>query len=176
MFNFKQSNAKKIQLGDRTHGTEKRTFVAREGCQGGPRVNRPRAQGPIRRPAVSLRAPRRACKANRAGHQRIEGRRRTHARRSSGTLLTTGSFWNKSLAIAFLSRECWPWQTAVLWLSCGQNFSPACLPGFFTFPNPQSRRETRAHHAIFRAAAFMSCLTSTQVPRRAPQFLHDYRR
>jgi hypothetical protein len=27
--------------------------------------------------------------------------------------------------IAFSRRECWPWQTALLWLSCGQNFSPA---------------------------------------------------
>jgi hypothetical protein len=44
---------------------------------------------------------------------------------------------------------------------------------FFYFTNPQSRRETRAHHAISRAAAFMSRLTSTQVPRGAPQFLHD---
>jgi hypothetical protein len=30
-----------------------------------------------------------------------------------------------------------------------------------------------AHYAISRAAAFMSCLTSTQVPSGAPQFLHD---
>ena len=44
---------------------------------------------------------------------------------------------------------------------------------FFYFYKSQARHETRAHHAIFRAAAFMSCLTSTQVPRGAPHVLHD---
>jgi hypothetical protein len=69
--------------------------------------------------------------------------------------------------------ECWPRQTATLWLSCGQNFSPACLPGSLYFYKSQSRHAARAHQAIFRAAAFMSRLTSTQVPRGVPQFLHD---
>jgi hypothetical protein len=41
---------------------------------------------------------------------------------------------NNTLAVAFIGCECWPWQNAVLWLSCGQNFSPACplLLGFFS--------------------------------------------
>jgi hypothetical protein len=59
-------------------------------------------------------------------------------------------------ADAFQFRECWPWLNAVLWLSCGQNFSPAPLPGFSFF-----------------AAAFIARLTSAQVPSERPHALHN---
>ena len=43
----------------------------------------------------------------------------------------------RALQSRFPSCECWPWQTANLWLSRGQNFSPASLPGFFSFIKSQ---------------------------------------
>jgi hypothetical protein len=63
-------------------------------------------------------------------------------------------------------------KTANLWLSRGQNFSPASLPGFFSFIKSQPQH-AGLHHAIFRASAFIACLTSTQLPMGDLQFLHD---
>jgi hypothetical protein len=45
----------------------------------------------------------------------------------------------RALQSRFPSCECWPWQTANLWLSRGQNFSPASRPGFFSFIKSQSQ-------------------------------------
>jgi hypothetical protein len=70
------------------------------------------------------------------------------------------------------SRECWPWQTAILWLSCGQNSARLICRAFLLLQIPITTCETPAHHAFFRAAAFIACLTSTQVPIGAQQFLH----
>jgi hypothetical protein len=67
-------------------------------------------------------------------------------------------------------------------LSAGPGLRGACLRAGHFRPAPvaqsgllaiSSRSRLGAHYAISRAAAFMSCLTSTQVPRAAPQFLHD---
>src|SRR5262249_25332651 len=38
---------------------------------------------------------------------------------------------NQSFAVVFYCCDCWPWQNAVLWLSCGQNLSPASPAGLF---------------------------------------------
>ena len=54
-------------------------------------------------------------------------------------------------------------------------FQPGFSAGlFFFYKIPITTCDTQvSHHAIFRASAFIACLTSTQLPMGDLQFLHD---
>jgi hypothetical protein len=49
----------------------------------------------------------------------------------AGILKFHANIGNKAAPVPLNRRECWPWQTGVLCLSCGQNLSPAS-PGLFS--------------------------------------------